>query len=122
MVLLKVHLNKMKRVLKFCQWMGLGVVAIFALYWLSITLATELLRHREKTLDALTSIDAIKHWFFVMRLALYIGCYAACAWIMRRLNPEINAERFAQTRKLLIRFFIVYELFFGINVLALLLR
>ena len=111
-----------KRMLNSLKRLGLGVVILLLFYWLSITFATELLRHREKTLEVLAGIDAIKHWFFVMRLAIYVGFYFAWSWMLRKYKPDISSETIVETRKFLVRFFIVYELFFGINIIAFLLR
>ena len=112
----------MKSTLQWLKRLGLGVVILLLFYWLSITFATELLRHREKTLEVLAGIDAIKHWFFVMHLAIYVGFYLAWGWILRKYKPEIRSDTIVETRTFLVRFFIVYELFFGINIIAFLLR
>ncbi len=108
--------------IKWIKRFGVCVVVLLVCYWLSITIATELMRHRERTLEILAGIESIKHWFFLMRLMIYVGFYIAWGWMLKKLKPEISTEHITETRKLLVRFFIVYELFFGINIIAFLMR
>jgi hypothetical protein len=42
--------------------------------------------------------------------------------LLRKLKPDIDSDIISESRKMVVRFFIVYELFFGINIFALLLR
>ena len=112
----------MQFTIKWLKRLGVCVVVFLVLYWLSITIATELMRHREKTLEMLAGIEAIKHWFFLMRLAIYVGFYVIWGWMLKKLKPGITTVNIMETRKLLVRFFIVYELFFGVNIIAFLQR
>lgn len=96
----------------------IGIALILLIYWLAIIMATELIRHHQRTLEFLGGIDSIKHWFVLMRLTIYSVCYFLCGWFMALLRPNVTAETIQTTRRVLLRLFIVYELFFGINIIA----
>jgi hypothetical protein len=114
------HLNATR--IKQLKWLGLAVMTLLVLYWLTITLATELVRQREKTLEVLAGIESIKHWFCFMRFVIYVGFYAAWGVILRKYKPTMSEATIVATRRVLVRFFIVYEVFFGINIIAFLQR
>lgn len=107
-----------KRNMKTLKAFGVYVVAVLLLMWLLMTIATELFKHQERTLDFLTGIDSIKPWFFVLRLALYSTIYLCWRLILTKLQPSVSEEKIIYGRRILIRLFIVYELFFGINIIG----
>jgi hypothetical protein len=107
---------------RFFIWIvvTLGVLTIF--YWFALPLAAELVRHPEQTLSVLAWIESYKRWFFVVRVSVYASVYFFWGWILQRCKPDISTHMIVDTRKVLVRFFIVYEVFFGFNIIALLLR
>lgn len=98
--------------------LGIGLVILLLLMWLSMTFATELFKHREKTLDFVAGVDSIKHWFIVMRLSIYLCIYFAWSYILRWLKPDISEDKIVDGRRILLRLFIAYELLFGINIIS----
>ena len=104
--------------LKWVKRVCIGIALILLIYWLAIIIATELMRHHERTLEFLGGIDSIKHWFILMRLTIYAACYFLCGWFMKFLRSTVTTETIKTTRTALLRLFIVYELFFGINIVA----
>jgi hypothetical protein len=107
--------TKTKRLL-FWIVVTLGVLTVF--YWLALPVIAQLLRHPDHTLSVLAWIDAYKQWFFVVRFSVYAGVYGYWDRLLRCYKPDIANEVIIHTRKFLVRFFIVYELFFGIHVIA----
>lgn len=105
-----------KSILKTIKVVGIWLIVLLLCIWLSMTLATELFRHRDQTLDFVAGIDAIKHWFIVMRLTIYFVIYFGWRFILTRLRPNITEEKVVYGRRMLVRLFIVYELLFGINI------
>lgn len=104
--------------LKWFKRVGICLALFLLIYWLAIVIATELMRHHERTLEFLGGIDSIKHWFILMRLSIYAACYFLCGWFMKLLRPNVTTETVKTGRTVLLRLFIVYELFFGINIIA----
>lgn len=100
----------------------IAIVILLVLFYLSLNLIIELLSHRTQTLEFLASIDHIKPWFFVMRVTIYLASYFMCAWLLKKLQPNTSDENIALTRSCLVKFFIVYEVLFGINVMAFVMR
>jgi hypothetical protein len=111
---MRIRKGNLKRLKMLC----LGLAVILLLMWLSMTFATELFKHRERTLDFLAGVDSIKHWFIVMRLSIYLGVYFAWQYILRWLKPDISDDKIIYGRRMLIRLFIAYELLFGVNIIA----
>lgn len=97
---------------------GLFIVVVLALMWLILTLATELMRHQQQTMEFLAGIESIKHWLILVRLVVYFSLYQLWEKILRRYKPEASDELVKDTRNMVLRFCLVYELFFGINILA----
>lgn len=104
--------------MKWVKRVCICIALVLLIYWLAIIIATELMRHHEQTLDFLGGVDSIKHWFILMRIAIYAGCYFLCGWLMRLIQPKATPDSIKTARAVLIRLFIVYELFFGINIIA----
>ena len=111
------HLSILK-CFKWAKWIGIAVILMLVVWWMSLNVVTELLKHRELTFSFLTGIDSYKHYFLVMRLSIYVFFYLIWKSLLRKLKPNVSDENIAQSKKFLVRFFIVYELFFGINILA----
>ncbi len=108
--------------IKTLKAFGIYVIAVLLLMWLLMTIATELLKNQEQTLEFLTGIDSIKPWFFMLRLALYATIYVCWRLILTKLQPTVSDAKIVYGRRILVRLFIVYELFFGINIISWLMR
>lgn len=96
---------------------GVGVVAFLLCAWLAMVFATALLKHQTATLDFLSGIESIKHWFIVARIAFYASVLALWPWILRHFKPTLSNDNVRLSRQMMLRFFIVYELLFGINII-----
>jgi len=101
---------------------AIAIVIFLVLFYLSLNLIVELLKHRTQTLEFLVGIDHIKPWFFVMRLTIYLTSYVMCGWLFKKLQPNTSDDKIALTRSCLVKFFMIYELLFGINIMAFVMR
>jgi hypothetical protein len=106
-----------KNQIKMLKVFGIGLVVLLLGMWLAMTLATELFKHREQTLDFVAGVNSIKHWFILMRLSLYVSVYFTWRYILTWLKPDISEETIVYGRRMLVRLFIAYELLFGINII-----
>lgn len=96
---------------------GIVIVIALVLMWLSLTIATELLRHHEKTMEYLAGIESIKHWLILVRLTVYVVLYLSWGTIMCHFKPTISEELIKDSRAMVLRFCLVYEIFVGINII-----
>lgn len=99
------------------KW-GIFIVVVLVLFWLSLTIATELLRQNQRTMEFLAGIESIKHWLILVRLTVYFILYQSWGSLLRHFKPTISDELVKDSRNMMMRFCLVYELFVGINIIA----
>lgn len=112
---LLMRINTLKKI-------GLMIVVILVVVWLSLTIATELMRHQVKTMEWLAGIESIKHWLILVRLVVYFSLYKLWGTILRHYKPTISDELVTDSRNMMLRFCLVYEIFIGINILEWIMR
>ena len=100
------------------KWFFVCISSMGLLWWLLHHLFGELLKNPTQTLHFLSGVNTAKPYFFMMRLAIYAGIYLAWNPLLKKLKPDISSDHVAQSKKLVVRFFIMYELLFGIHVLG----
>jgi hypothetical protein len=110
------HLNTTKA-FSWVKWLFVCILLMGLLWWLLHILFSEILKNPTKTLYFLSGVDAAKPYFLMMRLAIYASTYVAWNPLLKKLKPNISSDHIAQSKKIVVRFFIVYELLFGIQVL-----
>jgi hypothetical protein len=109
------NLKKIKKV-------GVNLMVLLGALGLAVILGAALLNHRAQAVSFISNIEAIKPWLIVMRLALYLSIYSAWRFVLTRLKPDVSEVNIVEGRRLLVRLFIAYELLFGINIIALIVR
>ena len=62
--------------------------------------------------------DIPKFYFFIFRLAIYIGLYLFIPYWIKRKRENVSEQVVARTKKLFLRVAIIYELLFGINIIG----
>lgn len=107
-------LNTIRGIAWFCS----VLLVIFLLLWLAIVVAKLLLHHGQQASDYLHRIESIKAYFFIVRFTIYICIYCTWGWIVHLFKPDVPEENIIGSRKVIVRFFVVYEVFFGFNVIA----